>query len=204
LITLKRLILSSLVSLSFLVSALWIPATTPSRMTGTGPCGVERWAVKTLSDPAAKKVNFKPEDTTIQWLVKQQSPLKGNVMPRNRLSPLEYKTFRVKAIVIAYKLESDRDFHIVVADPDNRRQTMVVEIPDPECDGAKSSDFANKYQSARSVFINLLGPPQRSLRRPGWDVYVTITGVAFFDAIRGQTGGSANGIELHPVLSFEK
>jgi hypothetical protein len=150
------------------------------------------------------KVNFKHEETTIQWLTNQKSPIKGSVAPRSRLAPLEYKTFRIQAIVIGYKLESDRDFHVVVADPNNRQRTMVVEIPDPQCDGAKDSGYSDKYQSARSLLINLVGPPQRSLRRPGWELYVTITGVAFFDVVRGQTGGAANGIELHPVLLIER
>jgi hypothetical protein len=36
----------------------------------------------------------------------------------------------------------------------------------------------------------------------GVKVPVTITGVAFFDKLHGQTGVAPNGIELHPVLSI--
>jgi hypothetical protein len=173
---------------------------------GTKPCGTgtERWAVKTLSDPAAKKVNFEPQYTTIEKLTYEKRPIGKLDAPKSRLSPLEYKTFRVKALVIGYKLESDRDIQIVIADPDNRGKTMVAEIPDSQCDGAKSSDHAAEYQAARSLLINLLGPAQRTLRRPGRDVFVTITGVGLFDVIKGQTGGAANGIELHPVLAIER
>ena len=34
-------------------------------------------------------------------------------------------------------------------------------------------------------------------------VYATVTGVAFFDKIHGQTGVAPNGIELHPILHVD-
>jgi hypothetical protein len=166
---------------------------------------VDRWAVKTLSDPAAKKVNFNAMDRTIQSLTSEKRPFPGKAaLPQFRLSPLEFKTFRVDALVIGYKMESDRDFHIVIADPSNRGITMVAEIPDPQCDGSKSSSYAEKYQAARSALIHLVGSPQPGQFKSGNNARVTITGVAFFDNIRGETGAAGNGIELHPVLSIQQ
>jgi hypothetical protein len=183
-------------------SALGNPSASSFSLPGVKPCGVERWAVKTLSDPAAKKVNFDPQYTTIQSLRSERRPIAGNAaLPNNRF-PLEYKTFKIEALVIAYKLESDRDFHVVLAD--NQGRTMVAEIPDPQCDGAKSSNHVAEYQAARSALIHLVGPPQQGQFKPGNNVHVTITGVAFFDAIRGQSGVAPNGIELHPVLSIQQ
>src|SRR6267154_281155 len=67
-------------------------------------CGIERWAVKTLSDPGAKKVNIKqPEYQSISWLASQKSPFTGKrTAPSFRVGPLEYKTFTVKAALIGY------------------------------------------------------------------------------------------------------
>jgi len=189
---------------ALLASALPAPYADSVTSPGTKPCGVDRWAVKTLSDLAARKVNFEAQYATIQSLTSEKRPIAKLASPKNRLSPLEYKTFKVRALIVGYKLESDRDFHIVIADPQNPGTTMVAEIPDPQCDGAKASDHAEKYQSARSTLIHLLGPSQKGQFKSGNNVLVTITGVAFFDAIRGQTGAAANGIELHPVLSIQQ
>lgn len=189
---------------ALLASALSVPSVSSVTFPGTKPCGVDRWAVKTLSDLAARKVNFAAQYATIQSLTSEKRPIAKLASPKNRLSPLEYKTFKVRALIVGYKLESDRDFHIVLADPQSPGTTMVAEIPDPQCDGAKASDYAEKYQSARSTLIHLLGPPQKGQFKSGNNVLVTITGVAFFDAIRGQTGAAANGIELHPVLSIQQ
>lgn len=189
---------------ALLASALSVASASLVTFPGTKPCGVDRWAVKTLSDLAARKVNFAAQYATIQSLTSEKRPIAKLASPKNRLSPLEYKTFKVRALIVGYKLESDRDFHIVLADPQSPGTTMVAEIPDPQCDGAKASDYAEKYQSARSTLIHLLGPPQKGQFKSGNNVLVTITGVAFFDAIRGQTGAAANGIELHPVLSIQQ
>ena len=53
---------------------------------------------------------------------------------------------------------------------------------------------------ARSAFIAACGAPTRSFKR--LQGTATITGVAFFDQIHGQTGVAPNGIELHPVVGF--
>lgn len=167
-------------------------------------CGTERWAVKTLSDFGGKKVNFKPEYWSIGDLVKLKNPIrKGGTPPNIRLAPMEYRTFLVQGFVIGYKLESDGDFHVVIADKNDRTQTLIVEIPDPQCDGANSSGHGNEYQSARGQLIRLVGSPRIGLARPNWDVLVNVTGVGFFDTLKGQAGAAPNGFELHPVLSLD-
>jgi hypothetical protein len=194
----------TVVILTLVASVLCIPSGSPRTMPGVKPCGVDRWAVKTLSDPAAKKVNFVAQYTSVQSLISEKRPVAGKAaLPNNRTSPLEYKTFKMRALVVGYKLESDRDFHVVLADPDDRGRTMVAEIPDPQCDGAKSSDHAAEYQAARSALIHLVGPPEQGQFKSGNSVPITITGVGFFDAVRGQIGGAPNGVELHPVLSIQ-
>ena len=184
--------------------SLCVSVTPLAPAANTGNCGVDRWEVKTLSDIGARKVSSKVEDTTVKWLTSQKNPISSKgTPPKNRLAPFEYRTFRVRAQVIGYKLETDGDFHIVIADPGNPQQTMVVEIPDPQCNGANKSGYAEKYQSARAEIIHLVGPPQRSLVRPGNAVTVLITGVGFFDIFRKQTGAALNGVELHPVIAIQ-
>lgn len=45
-------------------------------------CGVERWDVKTLSDPKVGDVNFKPHDTSIGRLGKKNPPHVAMHTPR--------------------------------------------------------------------------------------------------------------------------
>ena len=196
--------ISKIMVLLLLAVVLATPTVSSLSLPGVRPCGVDRWAVKTLSDPAAGKVNFNPQWTTIASLTDEKSPLSSKgPLPQNRLSPLEFKTFQVKALLIGYKLESDKDFHVVIADPNDRGRTMVAEIPDPQCNGANASKYAERYQAARSAVIHLLGSAQPGQFKAGNNVAITITGVGFFDAVRGQTGAAKNGVELHPVLSIQ-
>src|SRR4051794_12338324 len=94
-------------------------------------CGVERWDVKTLSDPAAGKVNFMPTRTTVATLRALPRPT-GNLGGR-RNPTVERTTYRVVAALIEAKIEDDRDIHLVVADPRHRNRTMIVELPSTGC-----------------------------------------------------------------------
>ncbi len=164
-------------------------------------CGSERWPVKTLSDRDHAKVNFTPQDTTVGWLVSQQRP--HNPPANSRVSPIETQTYRVKAVLVGFKEETDRDFHIVIADPGNPQETMIVEIPDPGCAGACASGQTVTFDKARTTVTTRLGPAPNRFKRLGQPVPVIVTGVGFFDFKHGQTGLAKNAIELHPVLSIE-
>lgn len=75
-------------------------------------CGVERWAVKTLADYDARKINFHPRRTTISTL-RRLTPTHTYA----RGPGVERRTYRVRARLVEAKLEEDEDFHLVVADP---------------------------------------------------------------------------------------
>src|SRR5690348_3223019 len=47
---------------------------TPKALACGGACGVERWAVKTLSDPDRERVQLRPVNTTVEALVAIQRP----------------------------------------------------------------------------------------------------------------------------------
>jgi len=170
---------------------------------GCGPnCGEERWAVKTLTDNDAAKVNFSPIVKTVGDLVAVKAP-NGN-SETSRLNATKETTFQVRARLVGYKLETDRDFHIVIADLENPSQTMVVEIPDPDCGGAcaspKLSDIKKARQDFAAQFPN--APPDPEFKVVQGNVVVEVTGVGFFDFAHGQTGLAQNCIELHPVLAI--
>src|SRR6187397_1056423 len=90
-------------------------------------CGVERWGVKTLADPLARRVNFTPRATTIRSLRSRLAPTRTGGL--RRLPGLETRTFRLRAALVEMKLEDDSDIHLVIADPRDPRLTMIVEFP---------------------------------------------------------------------------
>lgn len=103
--------------------------------------------------------------------------------------------FQVKATLTEFKKEADEDYHLVLVSGSN---TMIAEIPDPSC--ASGSPFLGGIKIARSQFDAQFSA---SGTMKHVNVSVTVTGVAFFDFIHGQTGVAPNGIEIHPVLDIQ-
>jgi hypothetical protein len=156
-------------------------------------CGVERWSVKTGTDPDAGKVNLSSStNTTITSMraIPAPSPIPSN----NRVAPTETTQWVINATLTEYKLESDSDYHLVLSDASGN--TMIVEIPSPTCVGA-GSPFLPGIQNARSEF-NARFTATTSFQTA--NIPVQIKGVGMFDFLHGQTGVAPNGIELHPVL----
>ncbi|HZS08970.1 MAG TPA: lamin tail domain-containing protein [Blastocatellia bacterium] len=171
-------------------------ATAPITLTVESPtCGVERWSVKTGTDPDAAQVNLNnPTAATIADLIALPAPA---VPPDNaRVAPAETTVFVVNATLTLYKKEDDVDYHIVLKDESGN--TMITEIPCPCCVGA-TSPFAAGIAQARATFDAHLTATTFFQTA---DVPVRVTGVGFFDFIHGQTGVAPNGIELHPVLDI--
>lgn len=157
-------------------------------------CGVERWAVKTATDGSA--INLKPVKTTIAKLNALPVPAgMGSHAPR---LPGEHTTYQLTGtLLVSAKLEADSDYHLVLQSPGG--QHMIAEIPDPAC--AAGSLVINQLTSDRASFDATFGAPARGFTMI--NRHVTITGVAFFDVLHGQTGVASNGIELHPVLTVK-
>ncbi|HZS27132.1 MAG TPA: hypothetical protein VFB76_07865 [Candidatus Angelobacter sp.] len=158
-------------------------------------CGVERWSVKTGTDPNASLVNLNSSSsTTIASMraLSAPSPIPSN----NRVSPTETTDWVINATLTEYKLESDSDYHLVLADASGN--TMIVEIPSPTCVGA-GSPFFSGIQNARSQF-DAKFTATTSFQTA--NIPVQVKGVGMFDFLHGQTGVAPNGIELHPVLNI--
>ena len=111
-------------------------------------CGVERWSVKTGTDADISLVNMSSSTaTTIQSLRSLTAP--STLPSNNRVQPTETTIFTLNATLTQYKLESDSDYHLVLSDSSGN--TMIVEIPSPNCVGA-GSPFGTGIQNARSQF----------------------------------------------------
>jgi hypothetical protein len=157
-----------------------------------GPaCGVEAWAVKTLSDPAAIRVDLRPRPSTVAALTRLREP----ASIETRLPGAEMHVWRVRVRLVAEKLEADSDVHLEVEDA--RGRTMVAEIPAPRCVGAAAAR-RQQMGAARVALRRYCGVAETRYRRLRGTA--TIDGVAFFDRVHGQRGAAPNGIELHPVL----
>jgi hypothetical protein len=165
-------------------------------LSSTGSCGVERWSVKTGTDTDKSKITLQSTtDTTIAAL--RALPKPSSLPANNRIAPTETTVYRLHATLTEYKLETDSDYHLVIADSSGR--TMITEIPDPACVGS-TSPLRTSIQKARAEF-DAKYTPTGSFRTA--NVPVTVTGVGFFDFLHGQTGVAPNGIELHAVLDIQ-
>jgi hypothetical protein len=158
-------------------------------------CGVERWSVKTGTDADIGLVNVNTSTaTTIAALRALTAP--ATLPANNRVQPTETTVFTLNATLTQYKLESDSDYHLVLQDGSGN--TMIVEIPSPNCVGA-GSPFGPGISNARAAF-DARFTATTSFQTA--NIPVAVKGVGFFDFLHGQTGVAPNGIELHAILDI--
>lgn len=157
-------------------------------------CGVERWSVKTGTDPQAPSVNLGTYTSTTIYNF-QQSVRPASLPSNGRVSPRETTQYSVNGTLTKYKRETDSDYHLVIQDGAGR--TMIVELPNINCVGS-GSPFRSGISNARAQFDAKLTATSsfKTVSAP-----VTIRGVGFWDFLHGQTGVAPNGIEVHPVLN---
>jgi hypothetical protein len=161
-------------------------------------CGVERWHVKTGTDPGAATINLRTAlVTTVAALGAIKAP--AVLPPGSRIPPVETTVYRVAATLIAVRPEADSDYHLVLSDAGH---TMIAEIPNPACVGS-GSPLLPGIELARTEFDahHLVTADTETFAHVS--VPVVVTGIGFFDSIHGQTGVAPNGIEIHPVLSIQ-
>ena len=164
--------------------------TVPLPPTSTIACGVERWSVKTLSDPDATRVDpLSVTATTIAALNALASHCAG--LPDGRTFAEEFQVYEVLGVVQLTRDEDDRDVHIALADPVDATKTIVVEIIEPAC--ATASPFLTTLRNVRTQYQNLSSLTGRTVR---------VRGVGFYDFAHSQTGRSQSCIELHPLLGI--
>jgi len=166
-------------------------------------CGTERWRIKTIFDNDAKQINFMPRHTTISELTAMRAP---EVLSDER-SDAEKQVYSVEAVLLGWKQETaehgDRDFHLVLADPNDVTRTMIAEVPSAECHGACSSLQAQHFAEVRQALTVQLFEPEPHFRRFPQAWVVRVEGVGFFDVFHQQIGVAGNCMELHPLLKVE-
>jgi len=157
-----------------------------------------------------------PQDTTVTTLIGETAPAKLT----DKRVPLEKQRFHLTALIIGWKIEAataaenfakkasestsvpDHDFHIVIADPNNTNNQMIMEVPDPECEAVCSSKFLAQISQVRKEVSSRLGTPTDAVQPLSKPWFVEITGPAFFDFPHGQDGLAKNCIEIHPVMEI--
>lgn len=161
----------------------------------TVACGAERWAVKTGTDRDAGLVDVAHAvHASIGALASMPPP--AELSDDSRVRPIETTVYTVDAMLVAYKRESDHDYHLVLRSTQGR--TIIAEIPAPACVGA-GSPFAAGIRKARAAFDARLAATTRFKRVA---IPVRVTGVGFFDFDHRQRGVAPNAIELHPVVDI--
>ena len=158
-------------------------------------CGVERWSVKTGTDPDAGLVSLSSVNpATIGSLTAITTPT--SLPDNNRVRPTETTVWVINATLVKYVRAYDSDYHMVLTDSAGR--TMIAEIPAPGCVGP-GSPFAAGIAHARAQFDAMFTATTTFQTA---NVPVQITGVGFFDHLEGQEGLAPNGIELHPIIDI--
>ena len=160
-------------------------------------CGVERWSVKTGTDPDAGLVDLtRSTAATISYLASLPAP--ASLPDNGRVQPTETTQFLLDVLLTAYKREDDCDYHLII--DDTAGNMMIVEVPDPACVDSTSL-FATAIAHARAQFDARL-VATTSWKMPSPPIPILVQGVDFFDFLHGQTGAAPNGIELHPVTDI--
>ena len=181
-------------SLGLAVLALVIALSAPAYA-----CGRERWPAKVLSDGVAIDAAH-PAVASVDQLRALSRPPGVGGFDASRV-PAERRVYRIQAELLGFKLESDGDIHLVIAQPGNRAHTMIAEIPDPRCMSGAPPVYSNDVARTRLAFVKAYGIPPATHFRIAYKP-ITVVGPAFFDFLHGQDGLAPNGIEIHPVLAI--
>ena len=164
-------------------------------------CGVERWPIKTLADADATRINPHVIDVTVEQLRAETAPNDLKTTGNKRHNPVEFTHYRVHALFLGYKHESDSDFHLVLASPTDKTKTIIAEIPAGACVPPK---IRKQEANLQTWVVKRFGSPKQPGRmlRFAQPRLVVVEGIGFFDFLHGQTGVAPNGIEIHPVTSI--
>lgn len=157
-------------------------------------CNGYRWSVKAATDAGASKVDFSPREATVASLTNVTAP--PSPPAARRADAIERRTFELRNVRLRnVGRESDGDYHFVVEN--SSKQTMIVEIPDPDC--SRQSSLLPQIEAARASADAQFGGTFKSIHT---NRIVSVRGIGFFDFYHRQLGQARNGIELHPVTAM--
>lgn len=92
-------------------------------------CGTERWSIKTGTDPDTSLINLSASPTLTTVGVHSLTP-PNPIPPTHRVRPVETTAYTLSGVLVAFKLEADSDYHLVIADGDH---TMSVRNDHAAC-----------------------------------------------------------------------
>lgn len=169
----------------------------------TAGCTLSRSHVKSLRDRDASRIQL---DTVIQTTVTALNAIRSQCGPStdHRARDEEFRVYEVVGRVARVKRERDHDIHIVLADPEDPRERLVVESDDPDFRGNASSPYREKLAAARQMFDDLVKQSGGRQLNDVRGALVRVTGVGFFDMNHFQIGRSRSCLELHPILAIER
>lgn len=162
-----------------------------THVVGKARCGVELWAVKTLTDPGAKSVRFQPKVATVAALGALTPDRTGSSR-----SPLEHGVYRVQAMIVKVKREDDSDYHLILSEGGAE---MIAEMPYVGCTYGAQGRYAMFLARQRlEQRVGAIGTSWKTVNLPAM-----LTGVLFFDFAHGQSGHAPNYSELHPAIGVK-
>jgi len=186
---------AALAAAAFAAAGLAAGAAPQPAQAATITCGVWRWPVKTGSDATRSLVSTTVHYTTIGYLDGRTPPPSfGSYAHDHRIKSQEFKTWQVRATLVALREEDDGDIHVRLSSHGHR---MIAEVPLGRC-VSSASRWKAQIAAARHYLTS-----RYSIGLSDW-IYVyrtvTVRGLGFFDAEHGVTGAAPNDIELHPVI----
>lgn len=163
-------------------------------------CAVNRSQIKSLRDSDARRIRF---DTVTTTTITALNAVPSHCGParNHRVHDEEFRVYQVVGRIVRVKQERDHDIHMVLEDPANPSERLVVESDDPDWRDNRASPYRVQLAAARHMLDDLMkGAPDH------WEhgMQVRVTGVGFFDMAHFQIGRSRSCIELHPMLSIER
>ncbi len=167
--------------------------------------GKDRWLVKTASDPDAKKINTRTQQTTIEKLLAlprpKEMPLDGSnpAYQEKRAVPVEMTIYSVEADIVECQLMRDGDYRVVLKGASGK--TLILEMPDPAPDFVSpDSPFFYSIKAAREQFNARVKP---EITVTPVQAHARVTGIGYFARAYGKQKPEGNLIQLHPVLQIE-
>jgi hypothetical protein len=167
-----------------------------------GVCGSQRRSVKTGTDKDAHLIDLKTiHRSTISEMSSWEAPTTHDLMfgkYKDSRLPQEKQVYTLDVNIIAYKKETDSDYHIVLQEVDGDK-TMIAEIPSPDCVNSPSPLL--KWIKKTRMAFDAKFKVSSSFKKT--KLPVSITGVAFFDKMHNGKGRAPNAIELHPLTKID-
>lgn len=156
-------------------------------------CGGELWRLKTFSDAQRRKVDLRPQNTTVGAIRERQAP---GSPPSRRRTAFQLHTWEVPAQVTLYRLDATGSLRLVLFD---HEAYINAVIPSPDCLSGSTRNRA-EITAAWREFITKCGKPTETWQSLGAIFFVR--GVGFWSQKRPLRGAAPNGAELQPVTGL--